>query len=83
MIGIPCRGKEHKKRLCEAIEKLTPEIYDLLMQAYGLAASVDSVNARAFQDRLTNILAQRSLPTEQGEEEMVWLEHLYTTNEGI
>lgn len=81
MIGITCFGKEHQKRVSGIIEKLTPEIYMLLMEARNYAAK--SIGDRlagnalpevAFIDKVDATMGRKRLPSENGGIEMIWID---------
>lgn len=80
MIGIPCYGQAHADRVRAAMEKLTPDLYSLLMQARGYAVKSmgdkgpqDTGLERAFIDRVNDILAWRRNSDERGETHVIWL----------
>lgn len=79
MIGIPCFGLEHQQRVWEAINKLTPEVYLMFMEARNLVSKridcpSDFAVERDFIDRIDVLLARNRLPNEQGDFRYAWFD---------
>lgn len=84
MLGVPCFGPEHKKRLMAIVDRLTPEVWWLLTEAWGIAGKLvhlqgpeNSSSELAFMDRVLAAQGRTRLPGEDGEIENVWFDMKY------
>ena len=91
MIGIGCFGDEHEKRVRGIIERLTPEVYLLLLQARGIAsnqADEDSNYGKdlsiinSFIDNIDKVMGQTRLPNEDGDKKVIYFDITYTDKNG-
>ena len=94
MIGIGVFGDEHEKRVRGIIERLTPEIYLLLLQAQNIACkylelkdtkekdSYERYSITHFIDTIRDSIGQTRLPGEEGEWRTIYFDITYVNQNG-
>jgi hypothetical protein len=75
MLGIPARNQAHYDAIKAAIERLTPDGYLVLKQAYGVCGLVEDERARQAQDGLLRLMGEKGdFGCPDGENRMIWID---------